>query len=269
METPSSTRRVSGSMTLASLKNSNITFYKGNKEESDKSVSKTRTTNGKRQNERAALIDLTNDSPIVGLAMETPSSTVGQVKTLLQKVEEEGGCVNSSMGILAPTPANTPQLSNLCVDRLGSIVIALPVVEEQWRTTMEKLQEASLESQKSVVTRSLLLDFSEDSSESYFEDQGKISTCKEEDGSIYDEDEVDGYYEEVKEVDVDDDGGDIDELCEGLSKIRMEEMFRGKHTRFVYNSDEMEREEDDAMRLKALPTPKGKHLHFHLEEEDE
>ncbi|KAK8474650.1 hypothetical protein V6N13_127824 [Hibiscus sabdariffa] len=251
METPSSTRRVTRSQALSSLNNSNITFSKGNQEEeSDKSVSK----NGKRQNERAALIDITNDSPIVGLAMETPSSAVGkqrcsranfmvmtpgsgeallrgQVKTLLQKVEEEAELskVEGCVGSLAPTPANTPQLSNLCGDGLGSIVIALPVVEQEWR-----LQEASLESQKSVITRSLLFDFSEDSSE----ERRKTSAPT-------DEEDVD-------------DGGDIEELCEGLSKIRMEDMFRGKHTRFVYNSDdEMEREEGDAIRLKGLPSPKG------------
>ncbi|KAK8606726.1 hypothetical protein V6N13_052488 [Hibiscus sabdariffa] len=262
METPSSTRRVTRSQALSSLNNSNITFSKGNKEEeSDKSVSK----NGKQQNERAALIDITNDSPIVGLAMETPSSAVGkqrcsrakimvmtpgsgeallrgQVKTLLQKVEEEAELskvesrpflgVEGCVGILAPTPVNTPQLSNVCGDGLGSIVIALPVVEQEWR-----LQEASLESQKSVITRSLLFDFSEDSSESYSEDQGKSSAPT--------------------------DGGDIEELCDGLSKIRMEEM--------LYNSDdEMEREEEgEAMRLKGLPTPKGKHLRFPIEEEDD
>ena len=137
-------------------------------------MSKTRTRNGKQQQERSALIDITNDSPIAGLAMETPSSAIakqrraknimmtpgsgeallrGQVKTLLQKVEEEAelskvslesrpflhlqGCVNSPMGLLAPTPANTPEVSNLsedgCVSNsgLGSIVMALPVVEEQ------------------------------------------------------------------------------------------------------------------------------------------
>ncbi|GMJ07885.1 hypothetical protein like AT5G66230 [Hibiscus trionum] len=282
METPSSTRRVTRSQTLASFNNSNITFSKGNKEESEKSVSKTRTTNGKQQNERATLIDITNDSPIVGLAMETPSSAVGkqrgsraksmmmtpgsgeallrgQVKTLLQKVEEEAeiskvesrpflgfqGCVN-------PAPANTPQLSNLCEDGgLGLIVIALPVVEEQWRSTSE---EESLESQKSVITRSLLLDFSEDSLESYSEDQGKSSASKEKEST----DEIDGYYEEEE---------GIEELCEGLSKISMEEKFRGRHTRFVYNSDdEIEREEGEAMRLKGLPTPKGKHLRFPIEE---
>ncbi|KAL4368912.1 hypothetical protein GQ457_05G006200 [Hibiscus cannabinus] len=264
METPSSTRRVTRSQALSSSNNSNITFSKGNQEEeSDKSVSK----NGKLQNERAALIDITNDSPIVGLAMETPSSAVskqrcsrakimamtpgsgeallrGQVKTLLQKVEEEAELskVEGCVGSLAPTPANTPRLSNLCGDGLGSIVIALPVVEQEWR-----LQEASLESQKSVITRSLLFDFSEDSSE----EQGKSSA------PAADEEDAD-------------DGGDIEELCEGLSKIRMEDMFRGKHTRFVYNSnDEMEREEGDAIRLKGLPSPKGKHLRFPIEEEDD
>ncbi|KAK8674114.1 hypothetical protein V6N13_112412 [Hibiscus sabdariffa] len=158
METPSSTSRVTRSQTSAALNNCNFTFSKRNKEESEKSASKTRTTNGKHQTERAALIDISNDSPIVGLAMETPSSAAGkqrngraksmmmtpgsgeallrgQVKTLLQKVEEEAelskasmesrsfvrlqGCGYSPMGILAPTPANTPQLSNLYEGGLG------------------------------------------------------------------------------------------------------------------------------------------------------
>ncbi|PPD84129.1 hypothetical protein GOBAR_DD18917 [Gossypium barbadense] len=77
--------------------------------------------NGKHPQERSALVDITNDySPIVGLAMETPSSAIGkqrssraksmmmtpgsgeallrdQVKTLLQKVEEEAELSNVSM----------------------------------------------------------------------------------------------------------------------------------------------------------------------------
>lgn len=114
-------------------------------------------TNGKQQQqqqqqERSALTDITNDSPIVGIAagnsLRTPSSSIankrcnrakstpgsgeallrGQVKILLQKVEEEAvllrvsmenrpllrlqGLVNSPMGLLAPTPANTPQVSD-------------------------------------------------------------------------------------------------------------------------------------------------------------
>ncbi|KAE8685962.1 Chalcone-flavanone isomerase family protein [Hibiscus syriacus] len=288
METPSSTIRVTRSQTLATLNNNSITLSKGNKEEYVKGVSK---TNGKQQSERGALIDITNDSPIVGLAMETPSSAVGkqwssrvrnvvmtpgsgeallrgQVKTLLQKVEEEAelstasmesrpfirlqGCVNSPMGISAPTPANTPQLSNLYEDiGLGSIVTAQPVVEEH----MKRSEEVRLESQKSVITRSLLLDFAEHSSYSEVTDQEKVVHAKRRHqlmimvaskmkmiGKEPFEEMGDVYYEEVE--DNDDDDGEIDELCEGLSKISMEEMFRGKHTRFVYDSDdEIEREE--------------------------
>lgn len=102
---------------------------------------------------RSALLDITNDSPIVGLAVEalgtpitasmsknlakvkqTPGSGEallrGQVKNLLQKIEEEGGelvkpldrnpaarfqCLAGSPALrfLAPTPANTPLVGNL------------------------------------------------------------------------------------------------------------------------------------------------------------
>ncbi|KAK6237333.1 hypothetical protein QUC31_002802 [Theobroma cacao] len=363
METPSSTRRATRSQTAL---NNSIPVSKGKNEESEKSVSKTRTRKGKQQQERSALIDITNDSPIVGLAMETPLSAIakqrtsrvknitmtpgsgeallrGQVKTLLQKVEEEAvlskvslesrpflhlqGCVNSPMGLLAPTPANTPQILNLSEDGgisnsgLGSIVMALPVVEEQLKISEVvsgifegKKQEGSLESQRSLITRSLLLDFSEksESSESsecssVVTDQGVItgesSASKERpspdddnssmwsiqgNASAHDEDEEtieemgDDYYEEGEEVDdgeeEEEDGGLIDELCEGLSKVSMEEMFTGKHTRFVYNSDdEIEGEEEESvenedaagiLRLKGLPSPKGKHLRFLLEERD-
>ncbi|CAA2963504.1 Hypothetical predicted protein [Olea europaea subsp. europaea] len=110
MESPSSTRRVTRSQTL-DAKNTN----NGKIEESEKSVTRTRQRNSAKQQDRSALIDITNDSPIVGLAMgnlDTPSSTMskkrikshskytftpgsgeallrGQAKTLLQKVEEE------------------------------------------------------------------------------------------------------------------------------------------------------------------------------------
>ncbi|KAJ6413239.1 hypothetical protein OIU84_006103 [Salix udensis] len=208
--------------------------------------------------DRSALIDITNDSPIVGLAMgslETPSSSLakqknsrvknnilntpgsgeallrGQVKTLLQKVEEEAelsklslenrpflhlqGFVNSPMGLLAPTPANTPQVPDLSGD---DIVLALPVIEE------------------------------------------KLKICQ----------EVNAEDEEAADV-----GGLLDELCEGISKISVKEKvmakFEGKHTRFAYNSDDEIVEEvadceDDDFRLKGLPTPRGKHIRFHTEE---
>ncbi|KAA8547480.1 hypothetical protein F0562_003656 [Nyssa sinensis] len=114
METPLSARRVTRSQALAAANNNNIPMSR-RIEESEKGVSKSRQRTGKQQ-DRSVLIDITNDSPIVGLAMgnlETPSSTMskkkninsqskhsmtpgsgeallrGQVKTLLQKVEEE------------------------------------------------------------------------------------------------------------------------------------------------------------------------------------
>lgn len=121
------------------------------------------------QQDRCALIDISNDSPIVGLAngkdnLETPLSSMkkrvkktpgsgeallrGQVKTLLQKVEEEAvisklsmevphflQLVNSPMSLLAPTPANTPQITtNLSGPDDASLALVSPpsaVVEEQ------------------------------------------------------------------------------------------------------------------------------------------
>ncbi|XWS33859.1 hypothetical protein CRYUN_Cryun22dG0119200 [Craigia yunnanensis] len=193
---------------------------KGKNDESEKSVLKTRTINGKQKQEKSSLIDITNDSPIVGLAMETPSSSIAKQKTSrtknmitpgsgeallreeaqLSKVSLESrpflhlqGRVNSPMEFLAPTPANTPQVSGLSEDGgiknsgLGSIVTVVEVVSDSFDGMK---QETSLESQKSLVTRSLLLDFydkseSTDSSECYsvVTDQGVItgesSACKE------------------------------------------------------------------------------------------
>ena len=60
---------------------------------------------------------------------------------------------------------------------------------------------------------------------------------------------------------------------------RIAPKFEGKHTRFAYNSDdEIVKEEveenfgesdssSNILRLKGLPTPKGKHLRFYEEEE--
>lgn len=105
------------------------------------------------------MIDITNDSPIVGLAsgnLETPSSKIigkqksfrcstpgsgsgetllrGQVKSLLQRVEEEAilsklseenrpfiNLINSPMRLIAPTPANTPQILDLVDKNLNGL----------------------------------------------------------------------------------------------------------------------------------------------------
>lgn len=148
-------------------------FLSGKLEDSEKELTETKQRITMKQQDRSAMFDITNDSPIVGLAMgilETPSSAVskkkvisrgkhsqqsssvsntpgsgeallrGQVKTLLQKVEEEAvlsklnseqggpflplkGLVNSPMGlIIGPTPANTPQILSLSAQskELGS-----------------------------------------------------------------------------------------------------------------------------------------------------
>ena len=172
------------------------------------------------------------------------------------------------------------------------------------------------ESEKSVISRSLLFDFSEKSqlsnaSEEFFSalsyeelvQAGKeISSCciEGDDASIWSmqvnasthdeddeeiaEDEEGCYSENVEEEKEENDGGLLlDELCEGLNNISMNERiapkFEGKHTRFVYNSDdEIVKEEveenfgesdssSNILRLKGLPTPKGKHLRFYEEEE--
>ncbi|MBA0851383.1 hypothetical protein Goshw_019034 [Gossypium schwendimanii] len=321
------------------------TLFQKDEESEKKSILKTRNEK-QQQQERTALIDVRNDSPIIGLAMGTPLSETSkqwrankmmkmmtpgsgeallrsQVKTLLQKVEEEEpevsnvpsgschflrgqSCVVSPMGLVAPTPANTPQVE-------GSIVVALPVVEENLRISEVVsiiFDGVSVESEKSEIKRSLLVEFSEksetseDSSEccysmvtdecsagkekvssssSSIDDDNSSVWSIQVNASTHDEDEettieemgVD-YHEDAEEMG-DDDDGLVDELCEGLSKMSMEEMFQGKHTRFVYNSDEEIEEEcaeikedsSDIIRLKGLPTPKGKHLRFPLDEVDD
>ncbi|KAF8405363.1 hypothetical protein HHK36_010267 [Tetracentron sinense] len=346
METPLSMRRVTRSQTSATM--NSIPLSRKN-EESEKGLSRQR--NGKP--DRSALIDITNDSPIVGLAMgnsgapsslakkrnqpKTPGSGEallrGQVKTLLQKVEEEAelsklsfehcsflnlqGSLNSPSGLLAPTPVNTPQVPNLtCVGITKSTTCngidedskIPPVFSVQAVTDIidPVKQETLLESQKSLLNRSLLFDFSEnlensDSSECYseltYQEANLVKSMDEDDASVWsiqvnasthdedfeeeeednkNEDEIEEEEEEDYE-EVDEDGGSVDELCEGLSKISVQEKrmpkFEGKHTRFVYNSDnEIEGEEEvtdnssavspGVLRLKGLPTPEGKHLRF-------
>lgn len=252
------------SQALAAVSNNNIIPMSREVEDSEKGVLKPRQ-------QRSALIDITNDSPIVGLAMgnlekknntqvkqNTPGSGEallrGQVKNLLHKVEEEAEMVIQSI---------------------------------------EGEKQESVESEKScLVTRSLLSDFSEksDSSECTSvvteEDEASIwsiqvnASTKDQEEEEEDEGIEEEKYdccdeEEEEEEDEEYDGGLVDELCEELSKICVNgAKFEGKHTRFVYNSDdEIEGEEEcetefssGVLRLKGLPTPKGKHLRFPEEE---
>ncbi|KAJ8544768.1 hypothetical protein K7X08_017351 [Anisodus acutangulus] len=237
METPTSTRRVTRSQVIVANSNStnNTSMSMIIKECEKKEVTK-----------KSALLDITNGSPIVGLAtgiLETPSSAVsrstqrrkcctpgsgeallrGQVKNLLQMVEEEAEISkislekrpkffhvgNSLMSLFAPTPANTP-LIDLSANELLPSVTASPV-EDKFvisqilnKIMVEGKKQESVESETSSnITRSLLLDFSD-------------------------------KYEEI-----DEDGG-VDELCDAISNINVNggrQIFAGKRTKFVYNSD--------------------------------
>lgn len=164
--------------------------------------------------------------------------------------------------------------------------------------------------EESQITRSLLLDFSEKSET--IDDEATSSVCSsvlthveksspsqdDDNSSIWsiqvnasrhgedeeeDEDEEELIGDEEEEDGEEDDDGLVDELCRGLSKISVNENgkaeeFVGKHTRFVYDSeDELIEEVSDESRggvspsvlcLKGMPTPKGKHLRFSLEDEE-
>ena len=98
------------------------------------------------------------------------------------------------------------------------------------------------------------------------------------------------YTEEGEEWEEDSDDDCFDDLCEEMSRMTVVDeeeerkaglpQFEGKHTRFIYNSDdEIEREEVadaaearaelGALILRGLPVPEGKHLRFHEDDDDD
>ena len=97
------------------------------------------------------------------------------------------------------------------------------------------------------------------------------------------------YTEEGEEWEENSDDDCFDDLCEEMSRMTVVDeeerkaglpQFEGKHTRFIYNSDdEIEREEVvdaaearaelGALMLRGLPVPEGRHLRFHEDDEDE
>ncbi|KAG9443026.1 hypothetical protein H6P81_018880 [Aristolochia fimbriata] len=336
METPSSMRRVTRSQTSAASKNIPLSS-KGKKDETEMVLPR---SSRKGKSDRYALVDITNDSPIGGLALEnlddTPSSVAknsarpkqtpgsgeallrGQVKTLLQKIEEgtevmkvpfeqrpfprfQGLMDSPALGVLAPTPTNTPQVENFPNSVEAEIKQdSSSIISEVSHDDEDLKNEEGLDSTGSPITRALLFDspgksdgssvFSSEvtyeiSSKSIDEDNSSVWSVQANASSREDEEDENEVskreYEEEDDDDDDDDdydGGVIDQLCQGLSKICVEEKgaleFTGRHTRFVYNSDgEIEGEEEVApavspsvLRLKGLPTPAGKHLRFNEDE---
>ncbi|OVA18571.1 hypothetical protein BVC80_1831g108 [Macleaya cordata] len=342
METPSSTtRRVTRSQTKAAAAaaiNSSITMSMSMSMSKKNEKVKSKQRNEKRDRS-TALIDVTNGSPIVGVAMgnlKTPSSTRamkkkkdrpiltpssgesllrGQVKTLLQKKiqEEEDETTDElpefSFGVhplffhlqkvvdspppfrvfRAPTPANTPQVLNFSSSN-GDIkeINVTPTdhqVKEDFRITQEEkmmmmmvrmdgsTQAGSLESQKSLITRSLLFEFSNyEKSETASSDHlSSSSVCSNNVLTNRDQEEIksNDHEEEEEQRDFEEGGGGdddtsgelimIDELCEEVRQISVNNNERripgfvvgNKHIRFVYNSeddddDEIEIREDES-----------------------
>ncbi|XP_055805241.1 uncharacterized protein LOC129874043 [Solanum dulcamara] len=165
----------------------------------------------KEMTKKSALFDITNGSPIVGLAtgiLKTPSCEGrkccttpgsgeallrGQVKNLLKMVQEEEEVeITSLFGertnffhVGVPTPANTP-LMDLSTNEL--LMEDKPVYEG-------KKKQESVESEMSV-TRSLLLDFCDKSESS------------------------------------------VDELCEAIDNMNVNGGGQKFSAKFVYNSDD-------------------------------
>ncbi|XP_071701703.1 uncharacterized protein [Rutidosis leptorrhynchoides] len=237
MDTPSSISRLRRSQTMTMAANNTILPITSRKnEELEKEVIKS----------RSALTDITNDSPIVGLAignLNTPSSTFckkrfttpgsgeallrGQVKTLLQKVEEEAviskisfepkSFVNFPLNILAPTPANTPQLSENGRNGPESLTVS-PVAAESFDFSKILVQEEEHEEcfEKHVITKLLFSEFPEklEGYESSLdnEDDDESIWSVQVNASIKDENEYEDF-----EVNYED--GDVNELCEVMGMI--------------------------------------------------
>ncbi|KAI3725899.1 hypothetical protein L1987_65695 [Smallanthus sonchifolius] len=271
METPLSSRRITKSQAIEDCNSNTIPMSsRVENEGSNKGVLKSRH----QEREKPALIDITNGSPIVGLAMgslKTPSSRCskkrmmvsntltpgsgetllrGQVKTLLQKVEEEAvisricfddnslvhKCfMNSPIAILAPTPANTPQVYSFSTSNDNGLEsFAVSPVAENFNFTQllnEVIAESSQEDkgegdEKDVITRSLFMDLSEKSNGYDSSDCSSLLTCQDSDSSLW-------------SVQVNASTSEVDELCEEMSKISVNkaDKFTGKHMRFVYDSE--------------------------------
>ncbi|XP_074588743.1 uncharacterized protein LOC141844597 [Curcuma longa] len=342
METPSSVRRITRSHAAVASAKSQMC-------KQDDSLHRGRSRNG---GERPALLNVTNESPVVGLASggflladKTPSAASaksrvlagrgtpgsgeevlrGQVRTLLQKVEEEAehptfalgrlhrppppvppfpaflGIVKSPLELLAPTPANTPQLPGDGDFTLMETTIASPRILSQ-NDHQDFQEEQILIAQECQLNRALTFDSPEKSDLS--DDMSMISSSltyecdsicpeksREDDNSSAWSTQVNvstNSDSDDEDVEVGEEGNQeesLDDLCEGLNKMWVEDekprlpAFAGKHTRFLYNSeDEIEGEEVVGERkavspsvvvLKGLPVPEGTHLRFQEEDEEE
>ncbi|XP_047337056.1 uncharacterized protein LOC124940573 [Impatiens glandulifera] len=237
METPISSRRITRSQTKAAASNNGITVttsdpVKGLMESRQRGLN------------QSALFDITNDSPVFGLA-------IGEMSK-----RRSGYLYNNNREITTPGSGEA-----LLRDQVKKIL--LQKVEEESELSKISMNEIVMEKggdgfgpkKELMITRSLLPEFLDESAE----DKG-VENKEEE------EEEKDGY---------DDDSVMVNELCDYfIKRMNMNGGGEktGKHTRFVYNSDdeiqgEEDEEEECKLRLKGIPTPKGKHVRFPEEEE--
>ncbi|KAF8728214.1 hypothetical protein HU200_018804 [Digitaria exilis] len=378
METPLSTRRITRSLAAVAAASTQKSAAAGADSAAAGLIPRAKTAAAGETQPRAVLHDITNDSPIVGLAAgsllqhgtdKTPASTAaktrrraprrtpgsgeallrGQVKALLHKVEEEQGCaapaalvrpaarIQALLGVsrspaqlLAPTPANTPQIVPVSVARDGLLVPdGVPVVpcvlKEELLLPKLQVVAASLpppQPEENLgecqLNRALVFDDSPEKSDasdgsavsfqvsSTGSCMGKSSSPEDDSSSAWsiqvhassekgDEEllgveELEGEYTEEEDWEEEDSDDDcFDDLCEEMCRMTVVDeedrkaglpQFEGKHTRFIYNSDdEIEGEEVvdaaearaelSALILRGMPVPQGRHLRFHDDEEDE
>lgn len=109
------------------------------------------------------------------------------------------------------------------------------------------------------------------------------ASIREDDDEDIAEDEENVYYDEEAEDEVDEEEEDelFNNLCEGLSKMSVQDKVvglpgcTGKHTRFIYNSDDEIDGEEEVKAVspsvvlvsRGLPAPEGQHLRFPEEDE--
>ncbi|CAN6288666.1 unnamed protein product [Urochloa humidicola] len=377
METPLSTRRITRSLAAAAAASAQKSAAAG-MDSAAAPFSRVKNAAAtmepqQQQQPRGALHDITNDSPIVGLAAgglhgaadKTPASTTaktrrraprgtpgsgeallrGQVKALLHKVEEEQGCaapvggivrpaarIQALLGVsrspaqlLAPTPANTPQIGpvpataregllmpdgmpcvleveELLIPKLQIIAASLPPLQPEENLGECQLNRALVfddSPEKSDASNGSTVSFQESSTDSNMntsspeDDSSSAWSIQVHASSEKGDEEVGvedlGEYTEEEEWEEDSDDDCFDDLCEEMSRMTVVDeeekkaalpQFEGKHTRFIYNSDdEIEREdvvdaaearaELGALMLRGLPVPEGRHLRFHEDDEDE
>lgn len=129
---------------------------------------------------------------------------------------------------------------------------------------IEGNKEESIESEKNVLSRSLLIDFS-DKSEVCSKTSGSPSIDEDESSSEWSIQVNASAHDEEEEEDCDELNCDeelVNQLCEEMSSVSVNnEKITGKHTRFIYNSDD-EIIEESVENKDEDSEPKGKHLFF-------